>query len=306
MDHLAELQEAIRDASDPMVVMRRIVDQTLLLIPAADGAVVELAHDGWLTYVCAGGTLSEHVGTRLPLRDSLSGLAMRTGKTLCCHDSTTDARVDARACRAVGALSMVCVPLRHDDRSIGVLKVSAARAHAFTDADADMLASLAEFITVAIASASDLARIASGKLPAASAMKHSAADGARDVVTGLTENRHASVSAFMANVLRPGLIDDLSTKERIERVLAQRRLMMHCQPIVRLDTAELVGAEALARFPGPPQQTPDVWFSEADAVGLGAQLQLAAVEAALALAAALPKDAFLAFNIGPEAISAPR
>jgi hypothetical protein len=41
---LDALRKAIRQASDPMVVMDRVVEQTLRLIPASAGAAVELAH----------------------------------------------------------------------------------------------------------------------------------------------------------------------------------------------------------------------------------------------------------------------
>jgi GAF domain-containing protein len=112
--------------------MRRVVEQTLALIAVADGAVVEMAGEGHLTYVCAGGSLAEHVGTRLGLGESLSGLAVRTGEALRCENSASDPRVDGEACQRVGALSMVCVPLRRAAEPIGVLKVSAGRPHSST------------------------------------------------------------------------------------------------------------------------------------------------------------------------------
>jgi EAL domain-containing protein (putative c-di-GMP-specific phosphodiesterase class I) len=43
----------------------------------------------------------------------------------------------------------------------------------------------------------------------------------------------------------------------------------------------LVGTEALARFRSPPARSPDQWFAEAEAIGLGAELELLAVEAAV-------------------------
>ena len=49
-----KLRGAIGDVtgSMPAVVMRRIVDQVLVLVREADGAVVELADDDSLTCVC--------------------------------------------------------------------------------------------------------------------------------------------------------------------------------------------------------------------------------------------------------------
>ena len=43
----------------------------------------------------------------------------------------------------------------------------------------------------------------------------------------------------------------------------------------------VVGYEALARFPGTSGRTPDIWFAQAHGCGLGAELEAAAIRAAL-------------------------
>lgn len=90
----------------------------------------------------------------------------------------------------------------------------------------------------------------------------------------------------------------------MEEVLEQRSFHVHCQPIVALGSGELVGLEALARFPAPPAR-PDAWFAMAARAGLGVQLQLAAVAAALELLDTVPHGSYLAVNVGPDAIIAP-
>lgn len=306
---VGRLPRAIRELSDPMVIMRRVVDQALLLIDAAEGAVVELVLDGDLVYACAAGTLSEHVGTRLRLDGSLSGLALRTGQTLSCEDAATDDRVDGDACRQVGTGSMVCVPLRRGSEPIGVLKVSARRPHAFTGEDAATLASLAGFITAAIGAVSDLSQITGALLdrPTRTSATDTRDDDGNPGNRGsaLARSRDSGVSEFVANVLQPGIVTDLAITRRIERVLAESAFTVACQPIVELDTGALIGAEALARFPGPPHQPPDVWFDQAHHAGHGVALQLAAVKMALALLDDLPDNAFLAINVDPDAIASP-
>ena len=121
------LHTAIRGVTDPTLLMQRVVDQSQLLIGAAEGAAVELVEDDTLVYVCTAGSLAGHVGIRLPVSGSLSGLSVRTQSTLRCDDTTTDDRVNAEACRKVGAISMVCVPLRHHGDTVGVLKVTSSR-----------------------------------------------------------------------------------------------------------------------------------------------------------------------------------
>jgi PAS domain S-box-containing protein len=74
------------------------------------------------------------------------------------------------------------------------------------------------------------------------------------------------------------------------------------QPIVDLADDSIVGFEALSRFAdGVPA---DVQFTEAEAVGLGLALEEATLEAAMAAAVTLPRDAWLALNVSPALILA--
>lgn len=298
-----ELWGAIAEVtgSMPMVVMRRIVDQVLVLVRSADGAVVELVDGDVLTYVCAAGTLSEHVGTRLPRAGSLSGLAVERAETLHCRDAMSDERVDRQACARVGTVSMICVPLHRQGGPVGVLKVSAGQAGAFDGHDVAVLTKLADFITGSISAASQIAKIT------------------RDLQTGLGSSRSfeesgaqpgangpGAVSEFVANVLRPGIAAELASRRQLEAIIANREINILCQPIVDLDSGQLIAAEALARFPGPPLQPPDVWFALAHQLGLGVPLQLLAVELAVGLLDALPSRVLLCINADPDAILAPQ
>ena len=87
--------------------------------------------------------------------------------------------------------------------------------------------------------------------------------------------------------------------ERIRRVLACGGLSMVYQPIVELRTGETIGYESLARFADPPYRPPNIWFTEADEVGLGAELELLAVELGLAAFAELTPATLLSVNISP-------
>ena len=75
------------------------------------------------------------------------------------------------------------------------------------------------------------------------------------------------------------------------------------QPVFDLSTGQVFSAEALSRFAGPPRRTPDLWFAEAHAVDLGIELELLAVQAALAALSGLPRDVALCVNAGPDVIA---
>jgi EAL domain-containing protein (putative c-di-GMP-specific phosphodiesterase class I)/FixJ family two-component response regulator len=89
---------------------------------------------------------------------------------------------------------------------------------------------------------------------------------------------------------------------RIQDVLEAGSFTMAFQPVVRLSDGAQVGAEALARFPVPPQRPPDEWFAEAALVGLGPELEIAAVEAALAQMSMIPAGTYMAVNVSPSTV----
>jgi EAL domain-containing protein (putative c-di-GMP-specific phosphodiesterase class I)/DNA-binding NarL/FixJ family response regulator len=86
---------------------------------------------------------------------------------------------------------------------------------------------------------------------------------------------------------------------RIRRSIEEGLLEMVLQPICELGRRRAVGYEALSRFHLEPQQPPNVWFAEAAEVGLLAELEMAAVESALALLPSLAPTTFLTVNVSP-------
>ena len=95
---------------------------------------------------------------------------------------------------------------------------------------------------------------------------------------------------------------DASEKlERVMRVIEQEELSVLFQPIRSLVDMRLVGLEVLSRFPGGAQRPPYRWFSDAQDVGLGVELELLAIRKGLR---AFPSigDAYLAVNVSPATI----
>src|SRR4051812_47730119 len=68
--------------------------------------------------------------------------------------------------------------------------------------------------------------------------------------------------------------------------------------------ARAVAYEAFARFPAAMRHHPARLFSDAAALGMAADLELAAVEAALRAARDLPTGSCLHVNVSPHAVSA--
>jgi EAL domain-containing protein (putative c-di-GMP-specific phosphodiesterase class I) len=89
------------------------------------------------------------------------------------------------------------------------------------------------------------------------------------------------------------------TAARVQQVLDARSLRILYQPIFRLWQNEIMGFECLSRFPAPPPRRPDVWFADADEVGLGQTLEVSAIELGLRALPLLPAPLDVRINASP-------
>jgi EAL domain-containing protein (putative c-di-GMP-specific phosphodiesterase class I)/CheY-like chemotaxis protein len=90
----------------------------------------------------------------------------------------------------------------------------------------------------------------------------------------------------------------------MRRIAVGDGLDMVFQPIVHLASGRVVGKEALARFLATPNRPPDLWFAEAEEIGLRGDVELAAVRLALSRLETLDPELFLAVNISPDTVVA--
>lgn len=88
----------------------------------------------------------------------------------------------------------------------------------------------------------------------------------------------------------------------IEAVLDEEAFQLVFQPIVDLSSGRAIGFESLCRFLPEPYRSPDKWFADAHAVGLGQRLELAVIRSALGALDQLPPDVYLSVNASPSTI----
>lgn len=88
----------------------------------------------------------------------------------------------------------------------------------------------------------------------------------------------------------------------IRATIANRNWETHFQPIVDLKSGNAVGTEALSRFADGSARAPDEWFAEAAEVGLGVELEVAALDAAIEQLPRLPSNLYLSLNASVETI----
>jgi EAL domain-containing protein (putative c-di-GMP-specific phosphodiesterase class I) len=290
----------IVDMLSPHLLVQRVADQALQLVPGAEGVLVGFSDEHGVTYVSGAGFLVTHVGTSVDMDASLSGQAIRQRAVLCSDDTEDDPRVDLDACRRLEVASSVCVPLGRGSEVLGVMCVSSRRPYAFEEDDVALLTRMADFMSIAVGLAADLARVGRDLLRLGSTPAGDASGS--DPASEISEEERDSASRFVMSVLRPGAVSRLEARQRILGVLGHPELLsVAYQPIVHTRSGTTAGVEALARFPGAPA-TPDLWFAEAHRIGLGPELELLAVRRALLCLPKLPSHWWLTLNVGPEAM----
>jgi EAL domain-containing protein (putative c-di-GMP-specific phosphodiesterase class I) len=86
---------------------------------------------------------------------------------------------------------------------------------------------------------------------------------------------------------------------RVRAVLDRDDIDIEFQPVFDLADCRIVSLEALARFWTEPMRSPSAWFAEATEVGLGVELELAAIRSALQRLDDFPPEVALALNVSP-------
>jgi EAL domain-containing protein (putative c-di-GMP-specific phosphodiesterase class I) len=86
---------------------------------------------------------------------------------------------------------------------------------------------------------------------------------------------------------------------RIRAVLDRDDIEVEFQPVFDLVDCKIVSLEALARFWTEPMRSPSIWFAEANDVGLGVELELAAIRSALQRLDDFPPGVAIALNVSP-------
>jgi PAS domain S-box-containing protein len=113
-------------------------------------------------------------------------------------------------------------------------------------------------------------------------------------------NISETASALLAERLHAWR-DGVETRAALEQTIAQRAFSTVFQPIVDLDDGEVVGFEALSRFDSGQQ--PEACFSDAWAVGIGVDLEIATLESAVAVSHGLPPGSWLNLNVSPQLLN---
>jgi N-acetylmuramoyl-L-alanine amidase/putative methionine-R-sulfoxide reductase with GAF domain len=143
-DDVWELEQFVLDE------VLQLVAERALAITGADGIAIALAEGNAIVCRASAGAIAPDAGVRLDPNSGFSGACLRREEIVRCDDAESDARVNVHACRALGARSMVAVPLTGRHSVIGLLEAFSTESHGFNDSDVRSLNLLAELILSAL------------------------------------------------------------------------------------------------------------------------------------------------------------
>jgi diguanylate cyclase (GGDEF)-like protein/PAS domain S-box-containing protein len=141
-------------------IMRLVVERTQELTKA-DGAALLILEDSFLAFRAVSGVSEAHTRVRLPVDSTVMSEWLGAGDSVYLEDVAADERLsrklDQRIFVESGVRSLVAVPLRHDQRTVGLLQVVSSRPSAFLARDFDSLQLLGVVLSAAMSHASEFA-----------------------------------------------------------------------------------------------------------------------------------------------------
>jgi putative methionine-R-sulfoxide reductase with GAF domain len=116
----------------------------------ATGAAIALSEGDDMICRATSGPDAPGLGARFHSGSGFSGECVRAGILLRCDDCETDPRVDSQNCRTLGIRSIVAIPLRDEQRVIGLLELFSPQPCAFNQAHHLVMERLAEAVAAAL------------------------------------------------------------------------------------------------------------------------------------------------------------
>ncbi len=136
---------------DLAAALQLIADRTQTLVRASGAAIALSAGDpDVMECRASSGPIAPPIGARLQVGSGFSGECVKTGRLLRCDDAELDSRVDRESCQALGIRSILAVPVRVGEKSVGILETFSAQPNAFTDNDSKVLQRFAETVIASV------------------------------------------------------------------------------------------------------------------------------------------------------------
>lgn len=126
----------------------QLIAERAQALARASGVAIALADEDPDFMVCraTSGADAPPVGARLHIGSGFSGACAKSGVLLRCDDTELDARVDRESCQALGIRSILAVPIRAGEESVGLIEAFSPQPNSFSEGDGKAFQKLAETV----------------------------------------------------------------------------------------------------------------------------------------------------------------
>ena len=164
LEVLIEIGKALTSTLDLEAVLNLIMDQVSRLLKSRSWSLLlRDEQSGALIFEIAVSPVAERLkGVRLARGQGVAGWVAEHGEPLLIPDVRQDARFSAKVDAATKFVShsLLCVPIRSRDQVLGVIElVNGIEERSFTEADLQILATIADYAAIAIVNARNFRRI---------------------------------------------------------------------------------------------------------------------------------------------------
>ncbi|MFL5353322.1 ATP-binding protein [Archangium sp.] len=177
------------------VVMRLIAERAMILCGAGGAAVGIIEGEEMYYRVCTGYS-KQFEGARLAIASTMAGTSVLRGEVMRTDDTERDPRANVDAARRLKVRSMLNVPLKRDNQTVGVLSIVSQVPFAFVDSDERTLELMAGLLGAAMGNAAE------------HAAKQALMTEVASIVTALQETQHLFDSFLNNNPALAYMKDD--------------------------------------------------------------------------------------------------
>lgn len=149
----SEIERELESYGPDLEPALHLIAQRALTLTWSSGAAIALidrSEPSQMVCRARAGSDAPEIGAQVDPNAGFSGECIRSGKTIICHDTEDDPRVDRKSCRALGIRSIVATPARRGGEIIGILEIFSPDPHAFRENDISVMQRLAVFISHAV------------------------------------------------------------------------------------------------------------------------------------------------------------
>lgn len=152
LDSLIQVTGAIKEEVYGDLLLDKIMQSSMDITRSEAGSILLVEENALVFKVVKGDKAGQLVGKSVPLSKGIGGWVLKEGVPVLIHDARNDPRFDNHVDEITGyqTLSIMCVPLKIDNITIGVIELLNKKTGAYSERDLQLVSYLADHASIAI------------------------------------------------------------------------------------------------------------------------------------------------------------